>query len=291
MPIPVSIASAHYVDRKVFIIGGGLGDGNPYMVIQFYHIDDQKWTIISDIPTFSSRSDIIQGQLTLIGGKDAATGEVTGKLSTYVNDRWEEIYPPIPTPRHYHRVILEENLLITAGGQLEDVTVNIVEVLNIESREWYRLKCLQLPEPLYCFNFTISSGYVYIGGGWNAAKRITNGYWRLPWSAVQQSIQNRDNVSAAVIWEEVAEPPFHASSLLPNSKLPIVFGGWDTGKRRSDIFVYCPTQKRWTAVGNMSTECDRPCVVPINSNVVFVCGGFMGNNSCTGKTELLVMCP
>ena len=81
-----------------------------------------------------------------------------------------------------------------------------------------------------------------------------------------------------------------SSSLLLNSKLPVLFGGKESeGKRRSDIIVYDSTQKRWTAVGNISTECTYPCVVPINSNKVFVCGGFIGNNCCTNKTELLVM--
>ena len=225
----------------------------------------------------------------LIGGKDTVTGKVTGKLSTYVNDHWEEIYPPMPTPRGWLGVALEDNLLITAGGMCAGAAVSTVEVLNTESKQWYSLKSLQLPEPLYLFGITISSGYVYIGGGMNTAEELTKSYWRLPWSAIQQSVQSRDNTSSPVTWEKIADSPFFASPLLPNSKLPVLFGGFD-GKTRSDIFVYDPTQKRWTAVGNISTECGRPCVVPINSYAVFVCGGLIGNNCCTNKTELLVMC-
>ena len=256
--------------------------------MQVYHIDDQKWTTISDIPQYSCGADIIQGHLTLIGGTDTVTGIVTGKLSTYVNDHWEEIYPPMPTPRFWLGVTLEDNLLIIAGGMCADAAVSTVEVLNIESKQWYSPKSLQLPEPIFLCDMTISSGYVYIGG-WNAAKKSTKSYWRLPWSAVQQSVQSRDNTSSPVTWEKIADSPFFGSSLLPNSKLPVLFGGVDD-KMRSDIFVYDPTQKRWTAVGNISTECCYPCVVPINSSAVFVCGGFIGNNCCTNKTELLAMC-
>ena len=255
-------------------------------MIQIYHIDDQKWTTISDIPQNCCGADIIQGHLTLIG--DAVTGEDTGKLSTYVNDHWEEIYPPMPTPRFLLGVALEDNLLITAGGKCAGAAVSTVEVLNTESKQWYSLKSLQLPEPINLCGMTISSGYMYIGGGFNATQKAIKSYWRLPWSAVQQSVQSRDNTSSPVTWEKIADSPFMLSSLLP-SKLPVVFGGVDD-KKRSDIFVYDPTQKRWTAVGNISTECTRPCVVPINSNVVFVCGGFIGNKSCTNKTELLTMC-
>ena len=82
-------------------------------MMRVYHIDDQKWTAISDIPHYHCRADIIQGHLTLIGGKDAVTGKDTGKLSTYVNDHWEEIYPPMPTPRFWLGVVLEDNLLIS----------------------------------------------------------------------------------------------------------------------------------------------------------------------------------
>ena len=66
---------------------------------------------------------------------DAVTGKVTGKLSTYVNDHWEEIYPPMPTPRGRFGVGLEDNLLNTAGGCLPDVAMSTVEVLNIESKQ------------------------------------------------------------------------------------------------------------------------------------------------------------
>ena len=286
MPVAVWAANAHYLDGKVFITGGFLGNMSPCKVIQVYHIDDQKWTTISDIPQYSCGADIIQGHLTLIGGTDAVTEEATGKLSTYVNDHWEEIYPPMPTPRFWLGVALEDNRLITAGGACAGAVLSTVEVLNTESKQWYSPKSLQLPEPIYSCGITISSGYVYIGGGVNAAKKS---YWRLPWSAVQRSVQSRDNTSSRVTWEKIADSLFMFSSLLPNNKLPVLFGGVDD-KMTSDIFVYDPTQKRWTAVGNISTECFRPCVVPINSNAVFVCSGYIGINSCTNKAERLVMC-
>ena len=287
MPVAVCTASAHYLDGKVFITGGILGNNDFSKVMEVYYIDYQKWTTISDIPQYLCEADIIQGHLTLIGGEDAVTGKVTGKLSTYVNDHWEEIYPPMPTPRYQLGVALEDNLLITAGGKCAGTALSTVEVLNTESKRWYSLKSLQLPESIHSCGMTISIGYVYIGGGMNAAKKSSKRYWRLPWSAVQQSVQSRDNTSSPVTWEEIAHSPFIASSLLPNSKLPVLFGGSD-GKARSDIFVYDPTQKRWTAVGNISTERGYLCVIPINSNAVFVCGGYIGNK-CTNKTELISM--
>ena len=290
MPVPVYDASAHYLDGKVFIIGGGLGNGDPCKMIQVYHIDDQKWTTISDIPQYLYGADIIQGHLTLIGGRDTVTRKVIGKLSTYVNDHWEEIYPPMPTPRFGLGVALEDNLLITAGGMCAGAVLSTVEVLNTESKQWYSLKSLQLTEPIFLCDMTISSGYAYIGGGGNAAERPTKSYWRLPWSAVQQSVQSRDNTSSPVTWEKIPDSPFFGSSLLLNSKLPVLFGGKDNNIGRSDIFVYDPTQKRWTAVGNISKECTYPCVLPINSNKVFVCGGSIENDSCSSKTELFVMC-
>ena len=289
MPVAVGDANASYLDGKVFITGGVLDNDDPCEVMQVYHIDDQKWTTISDIPQYFCGADIVHGHLTLIGGTDTVTGIVTGKLSTYVNDHWEEIYPPMPTPRYYLGVALEDNLLITAGGWCAGAVVRTVEVLNTESKQWYSPKSLQLPKPIYLCGMTISSGYVYIGGGMNAAQKPTKSYWRLPWSAVQQSVQSRDNTSSPVTWEEIADSPFKASSLLPNSKLPVLFGGVDDKTRSNIIFVYDPTQKRWTAVGNISTEFGYPCVLPINSNAVFVCGGYIGNNCCTNKSELLTM--
>ena len=213
----------------------------------------------------------------MIGGKDTVTGEVTGKLSTYVNDHWEAIYPPMPKPKYFLGVALEGNLLIIAGGWCASAVVSTVEVLNTELKQWYSPKSLQLTEPIYSCDMTISSGYVYIGGGMNAAQKPSKSYWKLPWSAIQQSVQSRDNTSSPVTWEKIADSPFSASPLLPNSKLPVLFGGKESeDKRRSDIFVYDPIQKKWTAVGNISTECNYPYVVPINSNVVFVCGGYIG---------------
>ena len=80
MPVAVYDASAHYLDGKVFITGGLLDNGYPCKMMQVYHIDDQKWTTISDIPKYRCGADIIQGHLTLIGGRDAVIGEVTGCL-------------------------------------------------------------------------------------------------------------------------------------------------------------------------------------------------------------------
>ena len=54
-----------------------------------------------------------------------------------------------------------------------------------------------------------------------------------------QYIQSRDSTSSLVTWEEIADSPFnghaYGSSLLPNSKLPVLFGGV---MLYNDIYIY-----------------------------------------------------
>ena len=120
----------------------------------------------------------------------------------------------------------------------------------------------------------------------NAAEMLTKSYWKLPWSAIQhaiqQSLQSRDNTSS------LADSPFNGSPLLPNRSYQSGLVDWM--EDQTFLCMHDPTQKRWTAVGNSSTERGYLCVVSINSYTVFVCSGSIDKNSCTNKTELLVMC-
>ena len=75
--------------------------------------------------------------------------------------------------------------------------------------------------------------------------------------------------SQPIQWTPIADTPYKRSSLLTNSKQPILVGGHKRGQPTKEIYRYVPDHWEHT----LSEACVRSSAVAINSHASMVFGG------------------
>ena len=87
-------AEQGYVSRQVLVLSCYEGEGTWSTLPK-----DPKQ---KPAPNYNAPLTVINGRITLVGGRDAETGKITGILSTWHEKKrqWENSYPrPMPTKR------------------------------------------------------------------------------------------------------------------------------------------------------------------------------------------------
>ena len=75
--------------------------------VQVYSLDDEEWAkepgdpMLTPAPNYNAPIAVINGRITLIGGRDAETGKITNMVSTWfeIEQQWKQILPLMPTER------------------------------------------------------------------------------------------------------------------------------------------------------------------------------------------------
>ena len=136
-----------------------VGDDNIYA----YCIPNSNWSTIPDCPYVTGFANaVIDGVVTTVGG----FGDDTNKLFSLTGEgsrmKWtENSFPPMPTARFSAAILCTETALIVAGGYDYTIqSVNTVEVLNTETRQWHTAP--NLPEPLADLSLTLCGDLLYL---------------------------------------------------------------------------------------------------------------------------------
>ena len=92
----------------------------------------------------------IDNQIVTVGGKTILDEQVTNRLHCWneATQQWEQILPPMSTPRYFHTSMVWNNYLIVCGGRTdnEDSITDSVEILNLQSKHWHNASSLPLQE-------------------------------------------------------------------------------------------------------------------------------------------------
>ena len=274
LPIPTTYATPVLIGRNVYL-AGGIASGAKLdldQIVQVYNIDTGKWSTLPPAPQYDSEAIAINNNLVLIGGKESSTGKITNMVSTWLveEEKWTQTIPPMSTRRVRPGVLLLKNFLFVFGGRGEDdeTLLDSFEVLNVEENQWSSGRGL-LPQPLDGFKLGVFGDAVILTSAWDSTTTPTTKSWKIPVRVLEDSVTNSS--SQPIQWTPIADTPYYESSLLTNSKQPVLVGGFRGGRPTKAIHLYTPDH--WEVVGQLSEPRINSIVITISDNSFLVFGG------------------
>ena len=281
LPIPTGYATATIIGNTLYVSGGFYPDRRAALLVQAYDINTGTWSTLPPSPVRYSGSTVINGRLTLIGGRDASTGKITNEVWSWHEDEkeWRKTIPPMPTERLWPGVVQSGNVVAVVGGVANDgkTIFDTVDILNTATLQWMTSHSLKLPLPLLAMRTATCDGHVYIACGMDRPDRPIKRVFKFPLSVLDQAVaeqQVQDNPPQCQ-WTEVAETPFYLSGLLPTSHHLLVVGGCDSSYNSSSIIsVFDSSVNKWSNVGHCSVACCDPCLLSVSCSAFIVIGGY-----------------
>ena len=296
MPIEMQVIASVQHHENIYITGIGTKKEEGSYQVQVYSLTEMKWSMLPEAPNHNAPMAVINGHITLIGGRAAGSNLITNILSTWVEEegKWKQILPPMPTTRLASGVCLHDNLLLVSGGVMGSATdpeegevVSTVFVYNVTTMQWNSHKLLQLPISLRSHHLVFNEGFVYLMGGAfgfpvdDSQKPFSPHAWRAQWSEVKKTIEQQPTQLSKSVWVPIASPPAQRSTIISCCNSLISVGGIVDGSRTPQKSIYRFEEKNagnpWVEVGSMSAGRYRHAVVPVGTHsvVFFIAGGYM----------------
>ena len=280
--------------------GSSVVDGN---VVYFMNWDGQiysynkRWSELTSCPYVNSSLAVIGGLLTAIGGRTpgyglfaavpAAPGDKISimkdlfavgqqnKLLSFVDKKWVERFPPMPTKRSHTAAVTTQHHLIVAGGWGGPSRLNTVEIMDIQTLVWSTAAGL-----LHCYYWTsaaICGDRLYMLGGldsYHFTKSVLA-------CSLTSLLQSNSKTKSHSVWKRIFDVPVYSSTCVAvDGELLAVGGrdgGWD-GRREatSAVCKYEPTSGSWHVISNMPTSGYLSLVAVLPTNDMMVVGGIEG---------------
>ena len=292
MPIPVSHATASVHEGKVFVSGGIGGTEKSKRTVQIYCTQNHSWDTLPPAPMKLSPAAVLEGNLTLLGGIDCSTDNVTNKVVTYIENKREwraDVYPAMQLARHRPGVIQQDNLLVVAGGRVEGKVSDNIEVMNTDAKQWFTI-ALKLPVPMWIPNMTICNNYVYLCGKDQSNNSPTSESWKVPWNRFN-SVSGYNTEVGVTPWQSIAKMPVVLPCIPYCSGMTdqvIIVGGRNIEHTPiRDIHRYDSNRDEWLPIGALSVARLRMCTALISNDTIFVAGGYTDPENWKEKIDVV----
>ena len=227
-----------------------------------------RWDKLNDHQLLNFSLVSIENDLTTVGGFKEnwrGTNADSNKLYSYIQGKWVEKYPPMPTKHHSCAAVYANHALIVAGGaSIAGTSLPTVEILNSCNNHWSTVSSLPTPtlqpsvsicgECIYLHNTHIDQGSEY--------SVVRCSLFRLAFSSAKQ-----------VIWEEVASLPVEGSTLVTVESHLLAVGGESTKGRSKDIYQYNPNTDSWHVIAQMNVARSHCAAALLQDNKLIVIGG------------------
>ena len=278
-------ASAVLHKENIYVMAGDAPQYDTHYDVFSYNININEW---SRLPPPDHRMGILQilnDKLTVIGGRDNATNEITNKVSTFNNNsnNWSSEFPNMTMPRSKPGVVTHEDHVIVLGGGLDEDTDNDdIEVLNLTQPFQWMKSNIKLPQPMFAISLTISHDQLYIVG-YSTSGSMSSTAYQLPVASIITSTTQPPTSGQSVDWNKLPNAPHYETALLPHSYPPVIIGGGDIqGVPTSDVAILDITKNKWNRLASLSTARDCVAVVPISHESILVIGGCTGGKGVAG---------
>ena len=265
-------------------MAGTAPDDDTYDYVYVYDINGNQWDKLPPPGQHMGRLQIINSNLTVIGGWDNTTNKITNKVTTYNNNSWKYIYPNMIKPRLKPGVVTHLDYVIVAGGRLDDKTFSDnIEVLNYKQSSHWVIARMKLPEPMWAPSLTISDDLLYIVGYSRAIDR-TNAAYQVPAVDIITSSAAQLTSNQTAHWTELPPAPHCHTAVIPNSCPPVIIGGGDDIQAvpTVDIRVLDVPNNSWKKIASLPTPRVSTAVVAINHDSILVIGGCSGGRDVEG---------
>ena len=224
-----------------------------------FNSTSQQWNQLPEHPLWGFSLVSVENELVTVGGfypNKFGAMKFSDKLYNFEEGKWVEKYPPMPTKRWECATFYRNPELIVLGGA-QGYDLTCVEVLNIYSKQWCRVR--PLPSPSHQLSVTVCGDYMYI----HDAQPESN------FSLVRCSL-----LSLVVYWEKIASLPVRTSTLVTVNGHLLAMGGKTTKNVDTKrIHQYDPDTDSWQIVSPMKTERSRCAAALLHDNKLMVVGG------------------
>ena len=287
LPSPMHFASAVLHNEKVHVMAGAAPDNDTLCYVYTYDIHSNHWDTLPPPGHAFGVLQIIDGKLSVIGGGDTSTCEVTNKVSTFINNEWTQQFPHMLQKRLRPGVTTYSDYIIVAGGYRDINTFNDdIELLYYkQSPHWIRTN-INLLEPMAVISLTIVDDLLYIAGYTTSDNERTNEAYKIEVDKITSSVVQPPTSSQTVQWTTIPSTPHYNTAIVPNSYPPVIIGGKDLQDvPTADVAML---KQSWSKVASLSSPRTAVAVVPINCDSILVIGGNTGGNSLKANSMTMV---
>ena len=277
MPSQMYAASAVLHKEKVYVMAGSAPQRETYDHVFSYNITINEWSKLPPHDNCMGRLQIINDELTVIGGWHRASNKPTNNVSVFNNNTnsWTNKYPNMIKARSKPGVITHKDHVIVLGGGIDDNTDNDdIEMLNWTQPHQWMISNIKLPEPMWDISLTISDDQLLIIGYSRSDARYSKAY-QLAVDSIT-SINQPPTSGHSVNWNKLPSAPCYNTALISHSYPPVIIGGNIQGVPISDVAILDITKKTWHRVSSLSAARNNVAVVPISHESVLVIGGTKG---------------
>ena len=259
--------------------------------VHSYNSDTVEWSTLPDCQTYDFTLTVVNHMVTAVGGSQFALHLVEQNTDTLLSlvekdgtNKWEEVFPHMPTKRKLTAVVNTGKVLVVAGGlegRLNYHALTTVEVMDTETQQWSTAN--SLPHRLFDSTVTVCGDSIYLVGGKRCDERYifgrdTKSVLTCSLSALLQSqkVAAKDLSLAGnhSVWRTVDELPVtNSTSVILNGKLLAVGGQKSQGRFTSAVYEYNTEACSWEVISHMPTPRCFCLVTVLPGDQLMVVGG------------------
>ena len=287
------------VQRTVYVGGRFAGRDNNFVVMAF-DMNSCNWHQLPPYRTKDFAMVVINSQLVLVGGHDHKD-DATNLLGVWDNDtrQWTHPYPPMPTERCWSSAVAYMQWLIVAGGVLHGGRVSTVEVLDVDSQQWWRAP--STPTPLEGMRSTVVGDMWYLMGSHDLYVGTDKVYCVSLTALISHGKSASSSNTPPPMWNIMSGLGHEYSTPLSINGSLLSVGGVIIKDKKfiSAIHRYLPETEEWVVVGELPSPLyDCSCAVTSTGEVLLAGGrgtnftkssGVYIGNLIWGYTNILVV--
>lgn len=289
-PCTMACGSATAIDNVAYVQPWGSSK------VYSFDSDAKSWSELPDLKKRECSLVAVKGHVTAVGGcTDTEDFNTLNSLEIHPHGRakWVNNLKNMPTKRYSAAAVSNNEVLVVAGGFGNGRPLSNVEIMDIESEQWYTAS--KLPCTLHRHSAAICGNSVYMLGGKDTSGSTTSVFQSsLTLLLLRATRENISDDKLASQWKTLSPLPLSFTTSLSlcdgsgNQHL-VAFGGnySDRQQRSSDIYVYDTTNDSWTQTGTMISPRSSCIAVTFSNNCsVFVVGGKNRLGLLTDTTEI-----
>ena len=258
-------AYAAVISTSLYIMGGWCPTSARNMCkVYKYELYKNQWSVLPHLKQYLGIPVNIDDQLTVIGGRHATTQKPSTLVTTFINDRWKNMYPNLSVARVHPAVVPYYQYVIVAGGKgTDEIVTDNIELFDTAERQCqWRIVNTHLPNLMYNISATVSGDFFTIVGYSDGAdNKHHSGTFVLPIDEIisQQQTQQSPTSSTdkeTTKWHTLGDAPYWGTAVLPNTLPLVVMGGRnEQGSTVNDIVIFDDTSKEWKKIASLPINC------------------------------------
>ena len=283
--------------RGAAVVHGNTAYFRPYNSDKVYSYQNilgkEQWSQLPDNPNENCGLAVIDGLLTSVGGYN--NGYINTLLSLTgegMRKQWSEIFPPMPTPRQSVACITTEQSLVGAGGNASGGFLDIVEVMNINTKQWTTV-CL-LPQKQQQLSAIVCGDTLYLAGGIDSGFTQSKSVFTCSLtdlltsfnslgSKIRQTFSQSQNV-----WKEISSLPVERSTLASFNGQLLAIGGVDgSWNHTTNVYRYDSHTNSWNVISQMKNKRSMCLAVTLHEDHLIVVGGYTHGGYAIDSVEIL----